>query len=46
MNDHHYQKLLYAILATGVVLTLAHLIYAIVAYQQSSIITFIAREWW
>ncbi|MBR2986594.1 MAG: hypothetical protein IKC63_01100 [Clostridia bacterium] len=46
MNDHRYQKLLYTVLAIGTVLTLAHLIYVIIAYQHSSIITFIAKELW
>ncbi len=46
MNDKLYRRLLIAVIAVCLVLTLAHLIYAILAYQSSSIIQFIIKEWW
>ena len=46
MDETRYLKLLTAVVALGILLTLAHLCYAVYAYQHSSIIQFIARELW
>lgn len=46
MKRKTYFKILIAVVAVCVVLTLAHLIYAINAYQHCSIIYFIAKELW
>lgn len=46
MNDKLFSRLLIAVLAVCLVLTVAHVIYAICAYQNSSIIYFISQEWW
>ncbi len=46
MKEKTFRQILYVILAACVILTLAHLIYIIYAYQHSSIIYFISRELW
>ena len=46
MSDKIFIRLLIVILAVCLVLTAAHLAYAIYAYQHCSIIEFIARELW
>jgi len=46
MDETRYLKLLTVLVALGIVLTLAHLCYAVYAYERSSIIQFIARELW
>ncbi len=46
MREKTFTTLLLALLALGTVLTLAHLAYAVWAYQHCSIIYFIAEELW
>lgn len=46
MSDKLFFRLLTAIVCVGAILTLAHLAYAVYAYQHCSIIEFIARELW
>lgn len=46
MAERTYFKILTAVIATCLVLTAAHLIYDIYAYQHCSIIYFIAKELW
>lgn len=46
MKDRTFLVVLTAVLAVCVVLTAAHLAYAVYAYQHCSIIEFIARELW
>ena len=46
MKDRTFLIVLMAVLAVCVVLTAAHLAYAVYAYQLCSIIEFIARELW
>ncbi len=46
MKKSTYKKILWIILAVCLALTIAHAIYAICAYQNTSIIHFISKEWW
>lgn len=46
MKDKTFNIFLLAVLTICVILTLAHLAYAVYAYQHCSIIEFIARELW
>ncbi|MBQ8397875.1 MAG: hypothetical protein IJX53_06740 [Clostridia bacterium] len=46
MRERTFTALLIALAALGVVLTAAHLVYAVYAYQHCSIIYFIAEELW
>lgn len=46
MSNKLFVKLLIAVLAICLVLTIAHLVYAIYAYQHCSIIYFIGKELW
>ena len=46
MNDKLFLRLLTALLAVCLLLTAAHLAYAVYAYQHCSIIYFIAKELW
>lgn len=46
MKNRTFSIILCAVLAICVLLTVAHFIYAIYAYQHCSIIEFIARELW
>lgn len=47
MKEKTFLTLLYTIVALGVILTVAHAIYAINAYGNSSIIHFVSKElWW
>jgi hypothetical protein len=46
MKDKTFNIFLLAVLAICIILTLAHLAYAVYAYQHCSIIEFIARELW
>jgi len=46
MEERKFKKLLLSIVIIGLVLTAAHAIYAICAYDNSSIIRFISRELW
>lgn len=44
MKDRIFYRVLIAVVAVCLVLTLAHMVYGIYAYQHCSIIEFIARE--
>ena len=46
MSGRGYQKLLAAVIAVCLLLTLLHVGYAVYAYRHSSVIQFIGREWW
>ena len=46
MSDKIFYRFLIAVLALCLVLTIAHLAYAICAYQHCSIIYFIGGELW
>ncbi|MBR6708155.1 MAG: hypothetical protein IKL84_00590 [Clostridia bacterium] len=46
MRDKLFIRLLILVLAVCLVLTIAHLAYAIYAYQHCSIIYFIGKELW
>jgi len=46
MSDKLFYRLLFAVVAVGVVLTLAHAAYMIYAYPNSSIIYFVSKELW
>lgn len=46
MKDHTFSKILLAVTSIGTALTIAHMIYAVYAYQHCSIIYFIAKELW
>lgn len=46
MTQRTYTKILIAVTAVCLVLTAAHFIYDIYAYQHCSIIYFIAKELW
>lgn len=46
MNDRKFLKILIITVLIGAVITAAHLIYICLAYQNSSVVQFIAREMW
>jgi len=46
MNDRKFIRMLIVVALTGMTVTIAHCIYICYAYQNSSIIQFIARELW
>lgn len=46
MKEKTFSRLLWGVVLLGGVLTLAHLFYAVDAYQHCSIIYFIAGELW
>ena len=46
MSTHVFTKIMICVIAMCLVLTLAHVIYAVYAYQHCSIIQFIAKELW
>lgn len=46
MKNSTFQKVLLGVVIAGLLLTVAHLIYDIYAYQHASIIQFIAKELW
>ena len=46
MSDKIFYRFLIAVLAICMIATIAHLIYAIDAYQHCSIIYFIGKELW
>ena len=46
MKDRTFSIVLFVLLGVCVLLTLAHLAYAVYAYQHCSIIEFIAKELW
>ena len=46
MTNRTFTRLLIAVTGIGLALTIAHLVYAVYAYQHCSIIYFIAKELW
>lgn len=46
MNDKTFAKVLIAVVALCALATVAHICYAVYAYQHASIIQFIAKELW
>ncbi|MBO7473594.1 MAG: hypothetical protein J6U00_06270 [Ruminococcus sp.] len=46
MSDRRFIRMLIAVVLIGLLLTAAHLIFIYRAYQNSSVIQFIARELW
>ncbi len=46
MSDRKFIRILIIIILIGIIITVAHSIYICYAYQNSSIIQFIARELW
>ncbi len=46
MSNKIFYRLLIAVLAVSMIATIAHLIYAVDAYQHCSIIYFIGKELW
>ena len=46
MQEKTFTRLLICLIALGLALTAAHMIYAVYAYQHCSIIYFIAKELW
>lgn len=46
MSEKAFTRVLIAIVAVSLVLTIAHFAWAVYAYQHCSIIEFIARELW
>ena len=46
MKNKTFNILLALIIALGVIMTGALLIYTYYAYKDASIVSFIAREWW
>lgn len=46
MSSRTFRAVLCMVIGIGIVLTIAHLAYAVYAYQHCSIIYFIAKELW
>lgn len=46
MSDKTFIRLVIVIAVVGFVLTAAHMAYIVYAYDNSSIIQFVAREYW
>lgn len=46
MKDQTFRRVLLCVIALCLVLTAAHVVYAVHAYQHCSIIEFIAEELW
>jgi hypothetical protein len=46
MSDRKFIKILIIVALIGMIATIAHCVYIYFAYQNSSIIQFIARELW
>ena len=46
MNNKTFLRVLFALLGVCVALTLAHLIWAIYAYEHCSILYFVGKELW
>lgn len=46
MNETVFRRILFALVAVGVIATAALVIYTICIYPNSSLIAFISREWW
>ena len=46
MDDKLFRKILYSILAIGIISVIVFIIVTIILYNQTSIITFIEKELW
>ncbi|MBQ8858721.1 MAG: hypothetical protein IJ012_02910 [Clostridia bacterium] len=46
MKDRLFSAILFSVIGVCLALTIAHLLYAIYAYQHCSIIYFIGKELW
>lgn len=46
MKDRTFKNILVIVVGICLILTIAHLLYAVYAYQHCSIIYFIAKELW
>ena len=46
MGDRKFIRLMIIVVLLGMMATIAHCVFIYFAYQNSSIIQFIAREWW
>ena len=46
MTNRKFYIIYGVIIGIGLILTIAHVIYACVNFPNASIIQFIAREWW
>ena len=46
MNEAVFRRILFALVAVGVIATLALVAYTIYIYPNSSLVAFISREWW
>jgi len=46
MKAHIFNRVLIAVAALCLIATVAHIVYAVYAYQHCSIIYFIAKELW
>lgn len=46
MKEKNFYKILFAVTALCVALTVAHFVYAVYAYNHCSIIYFIGKELW
>ena len=46
MKDKTFKRLFYILIAAGLILTVAHTVYALCAYDNSSIIHFVSKELW
>ena len=46
MNDTTFRRILFALVAVGVISVIALVVYTILIYPNSSLVAFISREWW
>ena len=46
MNDTTFRRILFALVAVGLISAIALVVYTILIYPNSSLIAFISREWW
>ncbi|MBQ3082183.1 MAG: hypothetical protein IJC49_06985 [Clostridia bacterium] len=46
MKEKTYKRILWALVAVGIAITVAHVAYAVYAYGTSSIIHYVSKEWW
>lgn len=46
MKEKTFNRLFYILIAAGLIVTVAHTVYALCAYDNSSIIHFVSKELW
>ena len=46
MTDKTFWRVLFAVVAVGVAVTVGLAVYTLCVYPNSSIIAFVSREWW